>query len=192
MIAARDREDRLSEDELTSLAFLVLFAGYENSVNLIANGVLALLTHPAQLSAVRGDPGLLPAVVEETLRFEPPAATAIRRFATEDLFIDDVKIGQGETVLLSLAQAGHDPARYHEPGKFLPGRSDGTHVSLGHGIHYCVGAPLARLEGEVAIGALIRRFPDLALAVAPGELTWRSSVRSRALTALPVTFVRGG
>jgi cytochrome P450 len=194
MIEARDSDDarfasdRLSEDELTSLAFLVLFAGYENSVNLIGNGVLALLRDPDRLAELRADPSLLPAAVEELLRYDVPTTVAIRRFPIEDLTIGGVAIAKGETVLLGVAAANHDPERFTDPDRLDLSRVDNAHLSLGHGVHYCLGAPLARLEGQVAIGSLVTRFPALALAVPPEDLRWRPSFRARALQSLPVTL----
>jgi cytochrome P450 len=187
MIAARDEGDRLSEDELTSLAFLVLFAGYENTVNLIGNGVLALLRDPARAAALRADPGLLPSAVDELMRYDPPAPVSIRRFPTEDVTIGEVTVPKGETVLLGLAAANRDPDRWADPDSLDLGRAENPHLSLGHGIHYCLGAPLARLEGQIAIGTLLRRRPDLALAVPVEELRWRPTFRSRGLVELPVT-----
>jgi cytochrome P450 len=186
MVAARDEGDRLSEDELTSLAFLVLFAGYENTVHLIGNAVLALLRDPALAAALRADPELLPSGVDELMRHEPPAPVSIRRFPTEDLTVGEVTIPKGETVLLGLAAANRDPSRWPEPDVVDLRRAENPHLSLGHGIHYCLGAPLARLEGQIAIGTLLRRLPDLALAVPVEELRWRPTFRSRGLVELPV------
>jgi cytochrome P450 len=174
------------EDELTSLAFLLLFAGYENSVNLIGNGVLALLRHPDQMSALRADPGLIEPAVEELLRYDAPAPVAIRRFPIEDIEIGGVTIPAGEPVLLGLASANHDPARVTDPDSLVLDRADQAHLSFGYGIHHCIGAGLARLEGTVAIGALIRRFPNLRLAVPEEDLSWLPSFRTRSLRALPV------
>lgn len=186
MIAARDEGDRLSEDELTSLAFLVLFAGYENTVNLIGNAILALLRDPGWAATLRADPALLPSAVDELTRHEPPAPVSIRRFPTEDVTIGGVTIPKGETVLLGLAAANRDPARWQEPDTIDLGRAENPHLSLGHGIHYCLGAPLARLEARIAVGTLLRRLPDLALAVPVEELRWRSTFRARGLVELPV------
>ncbi|WP_431954383.1 cytochrome P450 family protein [Actinacidiphila sp. bgisy167] len=188
MIAARDDGDRLSEDELMSLTFLVLFAGYENTVHLIGNAVLALLTHPGQLAALRAEPDRTAAAVEELTRWDGPAPLAIRRFPLEDVRLGGVTIPAGETVLLSLAAANRDPARFPEPDRLDLDRSDTGHLGLGHGIHYCLGAPLARLETEVALRELLPRFPRLALDADPAELRWRPSMRSRGLLALPVRF----
>ncbi len=181
MIAARDDGDQLTEDELFSLAFLIILAGYETSVDLIGNGVLALLRDPSS----RPDPTMLPGFIEEVLRTDGPAIMAARRFPVTDIEIGGVLVPAGEPVLLSLASAGRDPARFAAPDQLDPAREDNGHLSFGHGAHYCLGAPLARIEGQIAIGTLLRRLPDLALA---GELRWRPSFRTRGLVALPVTF----
>ncbi|MGW7273401.1 cytochrome P450 family protein [Streptomyces sp. NPDC054864] len=195
LIAVRDEgeggragEDRLSEDELMSLAFLILFAGYENTVQLIGNAVLALLRHPDQLAALRADLSQLPAAVEEFMRYDGPALLAIRRFPLEDVTIGGVTVPAGETVLISPSAADRDPRRYPDADRLDITRDASGHLALGHGIHHCVGAPLARLETATALAALLERFPRLALAVPPGELRWRPSMRARGLLALPVTF----
>ncbi|MER6999338.1 cytochrome P450 [Streptomyces sp. NPDC000410] len=188
LIRVRDDEDELTEDELTSLAFLILFAGYENTVQLIGTAVLALLDHPEQLAALRDAPAVIEAAVEEFARYDGPAALAIRRFPVEDMEIDGVTIPAGETVMLSLASANRDPGQFPDPDRLDLGRRDGGHVALGHGIHYCVGAPLARLETQIAVNTLLRRFPALELDVPRDELRWRPSMRARGLVALPVRF----
>lgn len=189
LVAARDEsEDRLSEDELVSLAFLILFAGYENVIQLIGTATLTLLRHPEQLAALRADPGRTPAAVEEFLRHDGPALLALRRFPVKDLVIGGVTVPAGETVLLSLGSANRDPHRFADPDRFELGRDTAGHLALGHGIHYCLGAPLARLETEVAISMLLERFPRLALDVPEDELRWRPSVRARGLLALPVRY----
>jgi cytochrome P450 len=186
MISARDEGDRLSEDELMSLAFLILFAGYENTVQLLGNAVLALLSHPDQLAALRADPGRTAAAVEELTRFDGPAPLAIRRFPVEDVSVGGVVVPAGETVLLSLAAADRDPARFADPDRLDLDRDASGHLGLGHGIHYCLGAPLARMETEIALTALLDRFPRLALGVPPEQLRRRPSMRTRGLLALPV------
>ncbi|MFJ9027074.1 cytochrome P450 [Streptomyces sp. NPDC102274] len=183
-----DGGDRLSEDELMSLAFLILFAGYENTVQLIGNSVLALLQHPEQLAALRAEPGRTAAAVGEFVRYEGPALLAIRRFAVEDLTIGGVTVPAGETVMLSLASANRDPHRFADPDRLDLDRDTAGQVALGYGIHYCLGAPLARLETEIALNALLERFPRLALDVPYEELRWRPSPRARGLIALPVRF----
>ncbi|MFE5888594.1 cytochrome P450 [Streptomyces sp. NPDC056462] len=187
LIAVRDTDgDRLGEDELMSLAFLILFAGYENTVQLIGNAVLALLDHPEQLAALREDPSRIPSAVEEFARYDGPALLAIRRFPTEDVTIGGVTVPAGDTVLLSLSAANRDPARFPDPDRLDLGRDASGHLALGHGIHYCLGAPLARAETEIAVAALLDRFPELALA--DDDLRWRRSLRARGLLALPVTY----
>ncbi|MGF0172347.1 cytochrome P450 family protein [Streptomyces sp. Marseille-Q5077] len=187
LIAVRDTDgDRLGEDELMSLAFLILFAGYENTVQLIGNAVLALLDHPEQLAALREDPSRIPSAVEEFARYDGPALLAIRRFPTEDVTIGGVTVPAGDTVLLSLSAANRDPARFPDADRLDLGRDASGHLALGHGIHYCLGAPLARAETEIAVAALLDRFPELALA--DDDLRWRRSLRARGLLALPVTY----
>ncbi|WP_328428468.1 cytochrome P450 family protein [Streptomyces sp. NBC_00443] len=187
LIAVRDTDgDRLGEDELMSLAFLILFAGYENTVQLIGNAVLALLDHPEQLAALREEPSRIPSAVEEFARYEGPALLAIRRFPTEDVTIGGVTVPAGDTVLLSLSAANRDPVRFPDADRLDLGRDASGHLALGHGIHYCLGAPLARAETEVALAALLHRFPELALA--DDDLRWRRSLRARGLLALPVTY----
>ncbi|MFD7783723.1 cytochrome P450 [Streptomyces nojiriensis] len=191
LITVRDSDsdsdgDRLSEDELTSLAFLILGAGYENTVQLIGNAVHALLSHPEQLARLRKDPSKLPEAVEELARYEGPALLAIRRFPTEDVTIGDVSVPAGETVLLSLSAANRDPARFSHPEQLDVDRDASGHLALGHGIHYCLGAPLARAEVEIALAALLERFGSLALA--EPEPRWRPSLRARGLLELPVEY----
>ncbi|GAA2641427.1 cytochrome P450 family protein [Streptomyces spororaveus] len=187
LIEVRDSDgDRLSEDELTSLAFLILGAGYENTVQLIGNAVHALLSHPEHLARLRTDPSKLPEAVEELARYEGPALLAIRRFPTEDVAIGDVTIPAGETVLLSLSAANRDPARFSHPELLDVDRDASGHLALGHGIHYCLGAPLARAEVEIALAALLERFSSLTLAEPAPR--WRPSLRARGLLELPVEY----
>ncbi|MFD7919421.1 cytochrome P450 [Streptomyces sp. NPDC059740] len=189
LIQVRDAEDdRLSEDELMSLAFLILFAGYENTVQLIGNAVWALLHHPEQLAALRREPARVPAAVEELARYEGPALLAIRRFPRQEVAIGGVRIPAGETVLLSLSAANRDPARFPDPERLDIDRDAAGHLALGHGIHYCLGAPLARAETEIALTALLERFAHLELA--DSEVRWRASMRARGLAALEVRYGR--
>ncbi|MGX1971110.1 cytochrome P450 family protein [Streptomyces kronopolitis] len=186
LIATRDEGTRLSEDELVSLAFLILMAGSENTQHLISGGLLALLRHPDQLATLRARPELMPEAVEELFRFAHPNQMAIRRFPTEPVDIGGVRIPTGDTVLLGLAAAHRDPARYPEPDRFDLHRADKAHLALGHGVHYCLGAALARLEIRTALSTLLDRFPRLRLAVPDEQLEWRASFRSHALKRLPV------
>ncbi|MER8156531.1 cytochrome P450 [Streptomyces sp. NPDC094472] len=185
---AGDGDGRLTEDELTSLAFLILLAGYENTVHLIANSVLTLLDHPTVLRTLRADPSGLAAAFDELARYEGPASLGIRRFPLEEIEIGGVTIPAGETVLLSVASAHRDPAQFKDPDDFNPHLGRSGHLALGHGIHYCLGAPLARMELEIALDALLRRFPGLRLDVPREELRWRPSIRARGLISLPVAW----
>ncbi|MFF3909617.1 cytochrome P450 [Streptomyces sp. NPDC001848] len=187
LITARDEEQRLDEDELIAMAFLLLVAGYITTVNLIGGGIAALLAHPDQLQLLRDQPALLPDAIEEFLRHDGPVNPGIARFAREDVEIAGVTIPRGATVLVASAIADRDPARFPDPDRLDITRRDNAHLAFGHGIHYCLGAPLARLEGEVAIGTALRRLPGLALAVPAGELRWRPS-GLRGPECLPVTF----
>ncbi|MFD8078568.1 cytochrome P450 [Streptomyces sp. NPDC059718] len=187
LIATHDDEQRLDRHELISMAFLLLVAGYITTVNLIGNGIAALLTHPDQLRMLREDPELLPGAIEEFLRYDGPVNPGIARFAREDLTIAGVAIPRGATVVVASAIADRDPARFGDPDRLDITREDNAHLAFGHGIHYCLGAPLARLEGRIAIGTALRRLPGLALAVPPDELHWRPRVL-RGPSRLPVTF----
>ncbi|MFI6350467.1 cytochrome P450 [Streptomyces sp. NPDC050560] len=189
LIAAHEAADHLTGDELTSLAFLLLTAGFENTALLIANAVLTLLTHPDQLALLLEQPDLIPGAVDELARFEGPAPVAIRRFATEDCTIGDVTVPKGGTVLVSLASANRDPEHFTDPDTLDVRRADSSHLALGRGPHYCLGAPLARVETETALAALLRRFPRLALAAPADAMPWRDSMRSRGLKRLPVRLV---
>jgi cytochrome P450 len=186
LITARDSGDSLDEPELLAMIFLLLVAGHETTVNLIATGTLALLTHPSEFSRLRSEPSLLPGAVEELLRYANPLNHATDRYAPESFEIGGVTIPAGEPVLVVTSSANRDPARFPDPDRLDVGRDASGHVAFGHGIHYCVGAPLARLEGEIAFGALLARFPGLSLAVEPSELRWRPSSLIHGLERLPV------
>ncbi|MEV0469287.1 cytochrome P450 family protein [Streptomyces prunicolor] len=187
LITAHDEGDKLSEDELVSLAFLILMAGSENVQHVITTGVLTLLRHPEQMEELHDDSGLLPRAVEEVLRYAHPNQMAIRRFPLEDIEIGGVHIPKGEAVMLCLASANRDPHRYPDADRFNIHRADNSHLALGHALHYCLGAALGRIEIQSALATLLRRFPRLRLAVPASELRWRSSWRSHALRELPVT-----
>ncbi|MCN0152002.1 cytochrome P450 family protein [Salinispora arenicola] len=185
LVAVRDGADRLSDDELTSMVYLLLTAGYETTVNLIGNGLLNLLANPEQLVAFKADPDLLPQVVEEAMRFDSPVQIAVRH-STEPVEIAGQAIPSGALILVSLLWANRDPDRFTEPEVFRVDRQDNPQLGFGYGFHHCIGAPLARMEGTVAIGTVIRRFPALRLAHPAGSLTWRASMVMHGLTALPV------
>ncbi|WP_371614305.1 cytochrome P450 [Streptomyces sp. NBC_00454] len=191
LVAARDEEQRLTEDELVAMVFLLLAAGYITTVNLIGGGLAMLLAHPDQLALLRRDPGLLPGAIEEFLRYDGPVSPGIARFAREDLEIAGVRIPRGATVLIGSAVADRDPGRFPDPDRLDITRPDNAHLAFGHGLHYCLGAPLARLEGRIAIGTALRRLPGLALAVPPAQIPWRPGGLRGPLT-LPVTFTPGG
>jgi cytochrome P450 len=184
-----DDGDRLSPDELLGMAWLLLVAGYETTVNLISNGVLALLTHPEQLAALRADLSLIDNAVEEMLRYDGPLETPTFRFTTEPVTIGDTVIpGGGELVLVAMADANRDPARFPSPDRFDISRDARGHVAFGHGIHHCLGAPLARLEARIAIRTLLERCPHLALDIHPAAITWRPGLMIRGPLSLPVRF----
>ncbi|GIM88008.1 cytochrome P450 family protein [Salinispora arenicola] len=185
LVAVRDGADRLSDDELTSMVYLLLTAGYETTVNLIGNGLLNLLANPEQLVAFKADPDLLPQVVEEAMRFDSPVQIAVRH-STEPVEIAGQAIPSGALILVSLLWANRDPDRFTEPEVFRVDRQDNPQLGFGYGFHHCIGAPLARMEGTVAIGTVIRRFPALRLAHPASSLTWRASMVMHGLTALPV------
>ncbi|WP_285743988.1 cytochrome P450 [Lentzea sp. NBRC 105346] len=161
LVQARDVDDRLDEDELVSMVFLLLTAGFETTVHLIGNGVVTLLQHPASLAELRADPSLLPRAIEELLRFEGPAGTATLRFTLEPVSVGGVTIPAEEFVLVPLGAANRDGARFPSPHSFDITREAAGHIAFGHGIHHCLGAPLARLTGQIAIGALVARDVEL-------------------------------
>jgi cytochrome P450 len=189
LIAARHEGDRLSDDELLAMSFLLLIAGYETTVHLIANGVLSLLQNPDQYAALRADPALTRPAIEELLRYESPVKlTAFVRVTTTEVTLGGVVIPAHQAVLFAIAAGNRDPAQFPDPDRLDLSRSERAHLSFGHGIHFCLGAPLARLEAEVAFTTLLAGCPDLALAVEPGAPEWRHSRVLRALKRLPVTF----
>jgi cytochrome P450 len=177
-------------DELVRMAFLLLVAGLEKMVSLIGNGMLALLTHPGELARLRSGPGLLPGAIEEFLRYEGAIHIATVRFTTEPVPAGGVVIPADALVLISLLAANRDRDRYADPDVLDLTRPPDGHLAFGHGPHYCVAAPLARLEGQIAIGRLLDRFPRLALAGTAGDagdVHWRGSLLVRSLSSLPVT-----
>jgi pimeloyl-[acyl-carrier protein] synthase len=185
LIAAEEAGDKLSTDELLATCILLLVAGHETTVNLIGNGTLALLRHPDQLQRLRGDPGLIGSAVEELLRYDGPVQRTAR-IPSEDVTIGRRTIPKGELVLPFIGAADRDPAQFPDPDRLDIGRADNRHIAFGWGIHFCLGAPLARLEGQIALGALVRRLPKLALATDRPE--HRPSLTLRGLTSLPVSF----
>jgi len=164
LVHAHDADDRLDHAELVAMAFLLLVAGHETTVNLIANGMLALITNPDQLAALRADRGLLPGAIEEFLRFESPVKNATFRFTSEPTELAGVTIPGREFVVLSLGSANRDPDRYADPDHLNIERDTSGHMAFGHGIHYCLGAPLARLEAEIAFNRLLDTYDRIELA----------------------------
>ncbi|WP_030193925.1 cytochrome P450 [Streptomyces sp. NRRL S-87] len=197
LIRAGDHGEHLTENEAAAMAFILLFAGFETTVNLIGNGLHSLFMNPGerdrlQASLAAGETDLLATGVEELLRYDGPVELATWRFATEPLTLGGQSVGTGDPVLVVLAAADRDPARFAEPDTLDLARSDNQHLGYGHGIHYCLGAPLARLEGQTALATLLTRLPDLRLAVEPTELRWRGGLIMRGLRTLPVTFTPEG
>ena len=184
LVQAEDNGDRLSTEELIATCALLLFAGHETTVNLIGNGTLALLQHPDQLDLLRRKPALLPNAIEEMLRFNGPVQATARLLA-EDVQVGEATLPAQSEVTLMLGAANHDPRQFVDPERFDITRSDIKHLTFGGGIHYCVGAPLARLEGQIGIGALLHRSPNLRLRT-DEPLEWRGLMVLRGLKALPV------
>ncbi|MGW5942527.1 cytochrome P450 family protein [Streptomyces celluloflavus] len=180
--------DQLSPGELIGMAFLLLVAGHETTVNLLSNGVRALLRHPDQLAALRADYALVDNAVEEMLRYDGPVETATWRFVAEPVEIGGTLIPAGEPVLVALASASRDPERFVAADDFDITRETRGHVAFGHGIHFCLGAPLARLEARIAIRTLLDRCPDLAMDTDPDALTWRTGMLIRGPQQLPVRW----
>ncbi|TMD79690.1 MAG: cytochrome P450, partial [Chloroflexi bacterium] len=188
LIRVEENADALSELELLSMIWLLFVAGHETTVNLIGNGTLALLRHPEQLRRLQNDPALIVSAVEELLRYTAPVSLSDRRWASEDIRMHGNLIRTGEIVLVSLLAVNADPQQFHDPETLNILRQENQHLAFGKGIHYCLGAPLARLEGQIAFGTLLRRLPNLRLACAPEQLVWNHNPMLRGLLSLPVTF----
>lgn len=188
LVQAEDAGDTLTQTELRAMLVLLIFAGHETTVNLLGNGLLALLTHPRQLDALKRDPSLVPAAVEELLRCCGPAMTPLLRYAVDTIALGDTTIPRGEVLVISLASADRDPARFPDAETLDVARADCKHLAFGHGVHFCLGAPLARLEAQVALATLLGRLPGLRLDASPDTLRWRGNLLIRGLHALPVAF----
>ncbi len=188
LVRAEEAGEQLSEDELVAMIFLLLIAGFETTVNLIGNGTLALLDHPEAMQRLRGDPSLLPRAVEELLRYDGPLETATERYALEDVAVAGVEIPRGALVYAVLTSANRDAAEFADPDRLDITREPNRHLAFGLGVHYCVGAPLARLEGQIAFGTLLRRLPDLDIATDRASLRWRGGLVLRGLRSLPLRF----
>jgi cytochrome P450 len=186
LVQAREAGDRLSDDELTSMILLLLVAGHETTVNLIANGMLALLSNPSQLQRLRETPALMKLAVEELLRYDSPVQLATERYARGDVKIGDTTIPSGELVYAVLGSANRDERQFDRADELDIERESNRHLAFGQGVHFCLGASLARLEGQIAISTLLVRAPDLSLAVPAQALRYRPSLHLRGLRSLPV------
>jgi cytochrome P450 PksS len=186
LVQAEEAGDRLSEEELVAMVILLMLAGYETTVNLISSGTLALLQHPAARERFQREPALAESAVEELLRYTSPLEIASVRLVRDDARFDSVVIPRGELVLAIIGAANRDESQFAEPEKLDLGREPNKHVAFGHGAHFCLGAPLARLEGRIALAALFRRFPDLRLAQPAESLRWRRSFIFRGLEEMRV------
>lgn len=186
LVQAEEAGDRLSQDELVSMIFLLLLAGHETTVNLIGNGMLALLQYPEQLQKLREHPELMDTAIEELLRYGNPVEHGNMRHALEDVEIGGQLIPKGSTILLLLASANRDEQVFDNPEELDIAREPNRHLGFGFGLHYCLGAPLARLEGRIAIQKLIQRFPNLRVATSPDRLEWRNTTAVRGLRSLPI------
>jgi cytochrome P450 len=189
LVLVEDEGDRLNDADLLAMVYVLIFAGHETTLHLIGNGTLALLTHPEQFEKLKADPSLIKTAVEELLRYDPSVEIPRARLAVTDVEIGGVLVRRGEVVLTAIAGANHDPGRFEASEELNISRENNRHLSFGKGIHACLGASLARLEGQIAIGTLVGRMPNLKLAVPPEELRWRpGGIFLRGLAALPVTF----
>ncbi|MFB6394459.1 cytochrome P450 [Polymorphospora lycopeni] len=187
LITARDEQGLLAEREVVAMLYLLLVAGFESTTNFLGNTILRLLLERVSLDRLRDDPALLHAAVEESLRLDGPVQRSTLRTAVQDLTIGGVAVPEGSVVSIGLASANRDRTRFADADAFHPDRSDQAHLAFGHGRHFCLGAPLARLEGEIALSSLLRRYTTIRLAVRPEELRWRHTFL-RGLTTLPVVF----
>jgi cytochrome P450 PksS len=188
LIKAEEAGDKLSEDELLAMVFLLLIAGHETTVNLIGNGILALVENPNEMRKLQSEPSLVKPAVEELLRYTAPVLMTTERYARDDATIHDVTIPRGEMVLGVIGSANRDETVFDNPNELQITREPNRHLSFGQGIHFCLGAPLARMEAQIAFTTLLERLPDLQLKDPPHSLRWRPSIFLRGLASLPVKF----
>jgi cytochrome P450 len=188
LIAARDGAERLDSQELLSTIFQLMVAGHDTTASLIGNSVVALFRNPDQLAKLRDDPSKIPAAVEEFLRFDAPVPHSTFRYAVEPVSLGDREIPEGAQVIICMAAANRDHDRYASAESLDVERATGRHLAFGYGVHHCLGAPLARMEGDIALTSLLGRFPEMALAVHPDELHWShgDGLVLRGLAQLPV------
>ncbi len=187
LVAARDDDGALSEGELLAFVVLLLLAGNETTTNLIGNGLLTLCRYPEQCERLRRDPELMPTAIEEMLRFDPPVQMTVR-MAEQDTSIGGTEIARNSMTFVLLAAANRDPRQFPNPERFDVARTPNEHLAFGEGIHFCLGAPLARLEGAIAIGAVLERFPKLRAADPAAKLSYRGSLALRGLQSLPLAI----
>jgi cytochrome P450 len=180
---------QLTEDEIVGMVFLLLIGGHETTVNLIGTATLSLLRNPDQRAWLMANLSALPAAIDEFLRYESPVSMATMRFTTAPATVDGVEIPAGELVLVSLGGANRDPDRFPDADRLILNRAEVGHLAFGHGVHRCLGAFLGKLEGEVALGNLLTRFPRLTLAADEDDLPWRNTIMLRGLESLPVSPV---
>lgn len=188
LVQAEESGDTLSESELSSMVALLFVTGHETVVNLIGNGTLALLQHPDQLAQLKANPYLIDSAIEELLRYDGPVETSTTRWAREDVTLHGRHIKKGDVIRVVLTSANRDAAVFDQPDTLHLGRTDNPHLAFGRGLHYCLGAPLARLEGRIALLTLLGRFPHLRLTTPPDQLRWHSGVIFRGLESLPLHF----
>jgi cytochrome P450 len=188
LLAAEEQGDRLTGLELMSMVFLLMIAGHETTVNLIANGIWALLRHPEQLERLRANPALIDSAVEEMLRYCGPVRHTTSRFAAQDTEFLGQVIPAGEMIMAALLSANHDPEHFAEPERFDITRQPNRHIAFGFGLHFCIGAPLARLEASIAIPLLLERMPQLRFGSEPSALRWRHGLLIHGLELLPISF----
>jgi cytochrome P450 len=188
LVLAEAEGDKLSENELLSMIFLLIVAGHETTVNLIGNGMLALFENPEQRARLQEDPNLLKTAIEEMLRYYGPVEMSLTRWVRQDTELGGQRLRRGEQLMALLASANHDGEQFPDPEVFDISREPNRHAAFGTGIHSCLGATLARLEGQIAFATLLSRLPDLALAIPRDEIRWRDATFLRGLTQLPVTF----
>jgi len=186
LVQVEEDGQMLTPDEIVSMVFILLVAGHETTVNLIGSGSLALMENPDQMRLLRQQPELIKSAIEELVRYVSPVEQATERWAIEDVTMHGVTIPKGGQVLAVLASANRDETHFENPDRLDITRQENKHISFGLGVHYCVGAPLARLEGQIAINMLVQRLPDLRLATRPDALKWRPGMTVRGLEALPV------
>jgi cytochrome P450 len=186
LVQAEEEGERLDPEELVAMIFLLLVAGHETTVNLIGNGALALMEHPFELERLRREPSILPTAIEEMLRFASPLQMATERYACPGAVAGNVSIPPGDLVYVSLASANRDESQFTDAQRFDISRYPNRHIAFGLGIHHCLGAPLARMEGETAFSLLLERFGRLRLAVPANQLRWRKGVVLRGMESLPV------